>query len=50
MNLPPHLSPKTEDFNLAVDFLRQFVKGLRAGAIHRAIAKNHGADYFYSLL
>jgi len=38
MNL--HLiSPKTEDFTLVVDFLRQFVKGLRAGAIYLAIAK-----------
>ena len=42
--------PNADDFTLAKEYLGIHETGLRAGdALHLAIARNHGAETFYSL-
>jgi predicted nucleic acid-binding protein len=44
------LLPNANDFGLAKQYLGKFETGLRAGdALHLAIAKNHRAEFIYSL-
>jgi predicted nucleic acid-binding protein len=44
------LLPTQEDFDLSMQYLRQYKTGLRAGdALHLAIAANHRANAIYSL-
>jgi len=45
-----NLLPSADDFDLAMQYLRRYEAGLRAGdALHLAIASNHRANTIYSL-
>jgi uncharacterized protein len=44
------LLPRSDDYELAREYLHHYESGLRAGdAFHLAIATNHGAEAIYSL-
>ena len=44
------ITPLVADYDVAKGFIENFATGLRAGdALHLAIARNHGAQAFYTL-